>query len=199
MQGIIDAFKPFIIAVIVIYAFTIIGKMILKEIKAGTFKKGPKQADAQTKSTPAPKASTDYTHAYQRRPLLSENERNSFWKIKMVADELGVLVFTKVRLFDLVEPIKGADYRTAMWKVQAKHVDFLVCNKNMDAKLVIELDDSSHQRKDRQERDEFVDDVLTNTGYTIIHANYINPEQLRHIINETVLNIPYDAATSAQS
>jgi len=132
----------------------------------------------------------DYSHSYQRKWLLTENEKNAYQKIKPITDELGLTIFTKVRLFDLLEPKPGIDnFKGAMWKIQAKHVDFVICNQYLDPKLVIELDDSSHQRKDRQERDEFVDAILTNTGYPILHANYINPEKLRELFKTEVLGI----------
>ena len=35
---------------------------------------------------------------------------------------------------------------------------------------MIELDDSTHERKDRVERDKFVDAVLENTGYLLIRT-----------------------------
>lgn len=35
---------------------------------------------------------------------------------------------------------------------------------------LIELDDSTHSRDDRKERDTFVNDVLTQTGYKLIRT-----------------------------
>lgn len=133
----------------------------------------------------------DYSHSYKPKFLLTENEKSAYRKIKPITDELGLALFTKVRLFDLVEPIQGAsNYKGAMWKIQAKHVDFVICNHYLDPKLIIELDDSSHQRPDRQARDDFVDTVVRNCGYPILHANYINPTQLREILRTEVLGEP---------
>lgn len=133
----------------------------------------------------------DYSHSYQPKFLLSENEKSAYRKIKPITDELGLSLFTKVRLFDLVEPIQGAsNYKGAMWKIQAKHVDFVICNRYLDPKLIIELDDSSHQRPDRHARDDFVDTVVRNCGYPILHANYINQAQLREILRTEVLGEP---------
>ena len=60
-----------------------------------------------------------------------------------------------------------------MYKIQAKHVDFVICDKDMHIKVIIELDDSSHDKKDRKERDEFVDLILQSVGYKVIHSRYI--------------------------
>lgn len=121
----------------------------------------------------------DITHAYKQKWLMSYNEKDAFLKIKAVADKYGLHVFTKVRLLDLLEPQKGnKKYKTFFYKVQAKHVDFVICDEKLVAKCVIELDDNSHNDPDRQERDSFVDQVLKSVGYQILHYRAINPEDL---------------------
>ena len=56
--------------------------------------------------------------------------------------------------------VKSSDYskiRTYTNKIDRKHVDFLLCDpKTLRPMIGVELDDKSHQRQDRQERDEFV-------------------------------------------
>ena len=42
----------------------------------------------------------------------------------------------------------------------AKHLDFVICNKDLAPVVAIELDDASHDAEDREERDDFVDAVL---------------------------------------
>lgn len=132
---------------------------------------------------------SDYSNSYQAKPLLSAHEKDAIMKLNSVANELGLPLFTKVRLFDLIEPKKGVkNYKGAIWKIQAKHVDFVICNKEIEARLIIELDDSSHLRSDRQERDNFVDTVLSNTGYTILHMYDIDLEQVRKAISDLGLS-----------
>lgn len=60
-----------------------------------------------------------------------------------------------------------------MYKIQAKHIDFLICDKNMHIKEIIELDDSSHDNKDCKGRDQFVDLILHSVGYKVIHTKYV--------------------------
>lgn len=111
------------------------------------------------------------TGAYQKKWILSYNEKNAYKALKALCDEKKLYLMTKVRLLDLVEPIKGnSKYKTYFYKIQAKHVDFVICDKSLTAQCIIELDDSSHNRIDRIERDKFVDEVLRSVGYTIIHT-----------------------------
>lgn len=108
---------------------------------------------------------------YQKKWILTTNEKIAYQALKRICDEKGLYLMSKVRLFDLVEPIRSdAKYKTYLYKIQAKHVDFVICDKNLIAQCIIELDDSSHNRIDRMERDKFVDEVLRSVGYTIIHT-----------------------------
>lgn len=120
--------------------------------------------------------------AYQRNWLFTYNEKDAYQKLKLIAEKLGYTVFAKVRLLDLVEPIKGnKKYKAYFWKIQAKHVDFVLCDYKLVAKYIIELDDSSHDKKDRKERDNFVDEVVESVGYKIIHVRAITDDILNQI------------------
>lgn len=115
--------------------------------------------------------------AYQKRWLFSYNEKDAYHKLKPIADDLGLILLAKVRLLDLIEPVSGnPKYKTYFYKVQAKHVDFVLCDKKLVARCIVELDDSSHDANDRKQRDSFVDKVLQDTGYKIIHTRDINEE-----------------------
>lgn len=118
---------------------------------------------------------------YAAAPLLTQNEKNNFRILLAFCKEHDLLVFTKVRLIDLAQPKKGAsDYATLRNKVIQKHVDFVICDADVNVKLIVELDDSSHSRPDRRERDQFVDEVLQRAGYKVIHTNGITPELLNN-------------------
>ena len=74
-----------------------------------------------------------------------------------------LLVFTKIRLADLVYMPKGtANRQTHFNRIQSKHVDFVLCPRDkLSPVLVIELDDASHEEEARRDRDTFVDAALT--------------------------------------
>lgn len=127
--------------------------------------------------------SQDVTGAYQPRALFSPHEKDAYRKLKEIADRRGYIVFTKVRLLDLLEPVKNhSNYRALFNKVQAKHVDFVLCNYELAPYIIIELDDSSHDAPRRKERDRFVDEVLNQCGYRIIHTREIT----NNILNEAI-------------
>ena len=116
----------------------------------------------------------DYSNKYQRRYLLTKNEWNNYKTLIAVAAVKNYVVCPKVRLLDIIEPRKEyAKYKTLLYKIQAKHVDFVICDQNMNIRAIIELDDNSHNTTDRKERDQFVDLILRSVGYKIIHTRHI--------------------------
>lgn len=120
-----------------------------------------------------PKADTlQYDKAYQKKWLLTMNEKAFYRQLYSFAANKNMTVFTKVRLLDLLEPIKNQPkYHTYFYKVQAKHVDFVLCDSKLVARFIIELDDSSHNAPDRAARDQFVDGVLQAVGYKVLRLN----------------------------
>lgn len=113
--------------------------------------------------------------AYKKSWIFTYAEKDAYRALKPIAEEYGYTVFAKVRLLDLVKPIrKNKKYQTYFNKVQSKHVDFVLCNEKLVAEWIIELDDSTHDRPDRRERDSFVDAVVTSVGYRIIHTRTID-------------------------
>lgn len=117
---------------------------------------------------------SNYSNCYQPKYLLTKNEWYAHKKLKEIADAKGYIICPKVRMLDIVEPRKGEkDWKTLFYKIQAKHLDFVICDSGMRIKAILELDDATHDKKDRQDRDSFVDEVLESVGYKVIHTRYI--------------------------
>lgn len=56
-------------------------------------------------------------------------------------------------------------------RIQSKHIDFLVCNgDSLYPVVAIELDDNSHDNKDRQIRDNFVNQTLESADIPLIRC-----------------------------
>ena len=117
----------------------------------------------------------DFRNAYQAQQIFTKNEWQNYKKLRDVAEVKGYIICPKVRLLDIIKPKSGEKkYKTLLYKVQSKHVDFVICDQNMNIKAIIELDDSSHDKPDRIERDKFVDMILRSVGYKVIHTRYID-------------------------
>lgn len=107
-----------------------------------------------------------------QRNFLSPAELSFFHNLRDVVGNRAV-VLTKVGLGDvfwikLEDKSKFRGYRN---KIDRKHVDFLLCDSaTMRPLMGIELDDSSHQRPDRQSRDIFVDGVFAAAKLPLLHV-----------------------------
>jgi hypothetical protein len=109
---------------------------------------------------------------YRRKDFLfSKAERSFFGVLEHVAGD-SYLLFAKVRLADLMWLPKGTEKRQSLLnRITAKHVDFVLCSRDTVRPLVaIELDDSSHQRQSRVQRDAFVDEALAAAGLPLVRV-----------------------------
>ncbi len=74
-------------------------------------------------------------------------------------------VFGKVRLADVIKTKPGLSAsarQIAFNQIRSKHLDFVVCDPaNLSIQFVIELDDSSHNKRSRQNRDVFLEQALS--------------------------------------
>ncbi|RMG86587.1 MAG: DUF2726 domain-containing protein [Chloroflexi bacterium] len=108
---------------------------------------------------------------YLREDFLSPAELE-FYKILRTILKQHAMVFAKVNLNDIFM-VKKSDYREFRIytnKIDRKHVDFLICHPlTLKPIAGVELDDKSHQRRDRKERDKFVDGVFQAAGLPILH------------------------------
>lgn len=128
-------------------------------------------------------------YPYNRKYLLTKNEWNFYRKIKPIIDKNNMHILAKVRLADLIEVRKGLEYgEQQKWfaKIRSKHIDFVICNpENLQILFLIELQDSSHNKADRIERDNFVNSILDSCGYKIcwINNDSLISEKLQIFIN----------------
>ena len=99
-------------------------------------------------------------------------------------------ILAKIRLADLIEVNQGTnEWNKYFAKIKSKHIDFAIAD-NMKIIVIIELDDKSHEKQNRIERDEFVDAALTKTGYKIIRT-LGNTEEIEKYIN-SIITAPED-------
>jgi very-short-patch-repair endonuclease len=128
----------------------------------------------------------------------------SFYHVLNLAVADWAIVCPKIPLGDLfyVRTSDNSRFRIYTNKIDRKHVDFLLCRpKTMRPLVGIELDDQSHQRKDRQERDVLVDNVFKAANLPLIRlpVKYAySVEQLTSLIQSTLNGIPMEPQVEVQ-
>ncbi len=108
-----------------------------------------------------------------KKKLLSPSEIEFFNELTVHAKEKNLLVFTKVRLADLVFVPQTYKYFNFFFsKIKAKHIDFVLCDaKTFEIKCLIELDDKSHDLPINTSRDKFKNKVIKAAEITFIRCS----------------------------
>ena len=122
--------------------------------------------------------------------LVSPAERSFLGCLESVLPS-DLRVFAKVRLADIFSVEKTLD-KSAWWsalnKITSKHVDFVLCRaSDLNFVAAIELDDKSHDRDDRRERDAFLEKICAHANVPLIRfkaQKTYNPEEIARRINE---------------
>ena len=128
-------------------------------------------------------------YPYERRDLLTSNELEFYQILSPIVCQHGWQLLMKMRLADIMAVRKGTEeYMKYFNKIKAKHTDFVFCDPDtLEILAGLELDDPSHERPERIERDEFVDKAYEAAGIPLIHVwNPIEPEELEQILLEVL-------------
>ena len=128
---------------------------------------------------------------YRRRDALFSAAERSFLGVLDQASADRYRVFGKVRIADVIAPVKGLDkstWATVFNRIKAKHFDFVLCDpRTLEVKAVIELNDKSHTRNRAVARDELVGRACADAGLVLrmvkAQRNY-STEAVRQIVSE---------------
>jgi hypothetical protein len=128
---------------------------------------------------------------YQARGKLVTKSELRFYKSLSKAVQDDFEIFAMVRIADLLRVQQGAkNHRKWLNKILAKHIDFVLCDPgSLEPLVCIELDDPSHQRADRVERDIFVNHAFESAELPLLRipteATYRSRE-IRELIDDVL-------------
>lgn len=128
---------------------------------------------------------------YKRRNWFLTKAEHEFYKALVQAVGQDYIIFAQVHLPTLLDnKVVGQNWNAAFRHISQKSVDFVLCDKAyISPKLAIELDDRSHERPDRQDRDIEVERILKGAGMPLLriqnHGTF-NSQELAQKIQETL-------------
>ncbi len=136
---------------------------------------------------------------YKKYDSLFTPAERSFYGVLREAVNSRYSIFAKVGLGDLLMIPHGTlNSRTYRNRIDRKHADFVLCAPDdLAPLLVIELDDPSHDRLERRERDVFVDAALDAAGLPILRVpaqHAYAPAEIRALIDERMNSDMREAA-----
>lgn len=122
-----------------------------------------------------------------KKSILSSAELNFYNQLKYHTNEFDVIILAKVRLADIVSVKKIKD-RIKYWnKIQAKHIDFIICTIDSTPIVGIELDDRSHKLKSAYQNDTFKNKLFEEIGISLFRipcsSNYDFLAIKKHLTN----------------
>lgn len=185
------------IVILCIFAICAIGSIAWIIVKRKTKSPGESASIAEPTITEGEEQEADkiidIIGKYEARPLLTDHEMNFYRALKPIADNLGLSIISKVRMADLVKPTANyyrerSEYMSYFGKIKSKHVDFVLCDPDtLKVKLLIELDDRSHDTNRVINRDEFVENVYRDTGYKLLrtYTNWDLEKKIRDALGIT--------------
>lgn len=128
---------------------------------------------------------------YERRGRLITKAELRFLRALEICVQDRWRIFAMVRIADVLQVAANVKARQS-WqnKINCKHVDFVLCDfEDLNVILAIELDDSSHNRADRQERDQFVNEAFLSAGLPLLRVplqSSYDIKSLKELIEQAV-------------
>ena len=184
-------FGGLILLVIIVVICASVLKLLTSRSKA--------RPSCKPEATWSPPAAESPPFPFLRKKYFFSAAERSFYEVLWRAAGDQIHVFAKVRLADVVYVARGTgSWQTHFNRIQSKHIDFLLCDRQKIAPLVaIELDDSSHDANARESRDQVVDAVCEAAGLPIIRITAqraYTPESLRTILDPHTNRLANDTA-----
>lgn len=134
-----------------------------------------------------------YLSYYGRKYILTKTELAFYEVLKEVIGNDNI-IFPKVRMEDLVRAKDNYSKERNRNRIKSRHVDFAIFNKeSLMIRLVIELDDPSHDNYKAKQVDRFKDEVFANCGIKIARIfcqNQYDKETLKEQL-KTAYNAQY--------
>lgn len=135
-----------------------------------------------------------YAKIYKpKRYIITKNELNFYKVLIEIAKELDLILFTQVSLYNILIMKENLDYSTRTKyfnKIASKSIDFVLADKeNCRIKLCIELDDKTHNKRNRIERDNFINELFKDLEINLLRYPVYNiyyKETLKRKIQENL-------------
>ena len=136
---------------------------------------------------------TKYSQFYKPNIYVTTLNEMKFYSVLLeIAKELDYIVFSQVSLYNIISLKENLDYSTHTKyfnKIASKSIDFVLVDKKCRIKLCIELDDYTHKKKNRVERDIFINELFKELEIDLLRYPVYNvyyKETLKRKIQETI-------------
>ena len=136
---------------------------------------------------------SSYKKYYKPKIYITTLNEMKFYNVLLeIAKELDYILFAQVSLYNIISMQDNLDYSTHTKyfnKIASKSIDFVLVDKKCKIKLCIELDDNSHKKKNRIERDNFINELFKDLEIDLLRYPVYNiyyKDTLKRKIQESI-------------
>jgi len=136
---------------------------------------------------------------YKKKIYLTTKNELKLYKILLdICTKYNLILFTQVVLYEIIEindKPYSKNYTKYFNKIRSKSIDFVIADKETTRILLcIELDDPTHRKKKRIEKDEFIDTLFKDLQIDLLRietSNEYNINEIESKIRSTCTDIYY--------
>ena len=132
-------------------------------------------------------------YQYKKKDFFMSKPEHELYKVLINAVGEKYYVFPQVHLPSIIDnKVVGQNWKSAFKHINQKSVDFVLCDKDyISPKLAIELDDRTHNRQDRIERDIEVERILKEAKIPLLRLENHGQFNVIELVSkiDTILNL----------
>lgn len=121
---------------------------------------------------------------YKQKPLLTKTEYSFYKVLKFECDKHNIIICPKVRMEDFLSITDKTKYQKWRGHVKSRHIDFMLCDNNLNLLAGLELDDKSHDSYSAKETDNFKNNVFKSINLPLfrIKTNSNYKEEIQNML-----------------
>lgn len=130
-------------------------------------------------------------YPYSKKFLLTRTEYYFYRILKEKCDRNSLLICPKVRMEDFINVDAKQNINKYRGYIKSRHIDFIICDKDLYILAGLELDDPSHNSYYAQRVDNFKNDVFLKIGiplYRIPVESKMYEQRINDMINHIIQN-----------
>lgn len=128
----------------------------------------------------------NYSEKYIKKDYLLTKEELKFYKLlKTIVQNMGYSLFCQVSLYEIVKAKEFKNFN----KIKSKSIDFVIAQENCKILMCIELDDTTHYKQSRIQRDDFLNKLFQDLEIKLLRIpvqNFYNMEEIGRKIKKCI-------------
>lgn len=135
------------------------------------------------------KVSKTIKREYYEKPLMTEYEYNFFKKIEPLEKKYNIRIIPQLNLATIIKKVSTERYQSELYR----NIDFAIFSSDLKKLLLlIEVNDKTHNNRNRKNRDFKVQKIIENAGLELMtfyttydnNVNYVQSRIMKSIIKD---------------